>query len=161
MLATARGDPSSASTQQHWKELISPSTRDHQQSGHNYFVSHVGQAGARASEAGQGQGALPGFYSSEGTPQSVRWRRPAHSSQGTHTHNRGTCRYSVQLGTTDRFTQRPVICGRRWPVVGHKPIWALLTCTTQATNSRSLPDGKKLTFLREKSAGRRGQLLAP
>ena len=38
--------------------------RDQEQSGHDRFVSHVGQTGALAAEAGEG--ALPGFNSNEG-----------------------------------------------------------------------------------------------
>ena len=47
-------NPSAASTQQQRNVLILPPTQDHEQSGRSYFVGHVGQTGALASEAGQG-----------------------------------------------------------------------------------------------------------
>ena len=46
---------------------------------HNFFVNHVGQTGALASQAGQGKRVLPGFNCNEGAAQSVCWRQPAHS----------------------------------------------------------------------------------
>ena len=42
-------DPSAGSTQQQTNILIQPPTRDHEQSGRNYFVFHIAQTGALAS----------------------------------------------------------------------------------------------------------------
>ena len=48
-------NPSAASIQQQRKVLILPPTRDYEQIGRSYFVSHVWQIGALASVAGQGR----------------------------------------------------------------------------------------------------------
>ena len=131
-------NPSAASTQQRWKVLIWPPTRDHEQSGRSPFVYHVGQIGALASEAGQEYGVLlPVFNSNEGKEQSVCWRRPAHGSNRKHTTATGISIASKAGPRTAEFPKLPVISGRRRPGVSHKRIWALLS-RQQATKSRSL-----------------------
>ena len=55
-------DPSTASTQQKRKVLIWPPKLDHDQGGNNYFVSHVGQTDALASEAGLGVKGFAWFH---------------------------------------------------------------------------------------------------
>ena len=74
--------------------VVKPPTRDHEQSGHNSFVSHVGQTGALASEAGQGVRGVA-WFQQQRRHSTVSMLGPASTQQQGKTQNRGTYRYSV------------------------------------------------------------------
>ena len=89
-----------------------PPTRDHEQGGHNYFVSHVGQTGALASEAGQGVRGVA-WFQHQRRHSTVSMLAPVSTQQQGKTHNHGTYGYIAQRGTTDSSVYKTA--GDKWP----------------------------------------------